>query len=806
MDTLLQDLRYAARRLGGSPGLTAAMVLVLGLGMGLNATLFTLIDATLLRPMPGVDGDRLVWLNTQWRRGLAGFSYSDFLAYRDAGAPVFSDVMAYSPVPLSVAGEPPERLRGHAATASYFAVLGVSPAQGRFFHAEEDRAEDAAVVVLGHGLWQRRFGGEAGVVGRTLAINGRAFTIVGIAPEGFVGPELGGTDLWVPFGPSAQTVPGRPPFRTERASWLHVLARRRPGITTAQAQGALEGTAVERASDRPEDDRYLGVLVSAARGGLPPPQRGEGQAMAALVLAMSLLLLVIACANVANLFLARGLGRAREMAVRLSLGAVRARLVRQLVTESLALSALGAAVGVTIAAWAVPVSLAVLPRADFQGMATRPGLRTFAFTAATCVLTALAFGLIPALQSTRPDVVQALKVDGPAVGARRSRFQAAFMVAQFALAAVLMLAGGSLLRAIRTATALDLGFDPGGVATASFDLTLQGYAAERTEGFRRQVLERVAAEPGVTAAALTNLAPMGGTLVGRRVHRPGQTDGGLHVYVNGISPGYFRTLRIPLQKGRDFTGADRSTAAGVAIVNEALARRLWPDKEPLGERLSLSGPAGPFLEVVGVARNAVYDEPGESPRPFAYVPLAQRAVLARTAVLVRTDGDAGRAAEALRRTLRSLAPDLPVFEVATLDGIVADRMDKERHIGALLGAMAAAGLALAAIGLFGVTAHAATRRTREMGVRVALGAGRAHVMALVVGQTMRVALIGTVLGSMAGVPATFLLSRLFIGVRGADFVIAFGVAALLLLVGLAAAFLPARRAASLEAMTALRYE
>ncbi len=821
MRDLHRSLRLAARSLARRPLLTTVAALILALGIGVNSTLVALVDGLLFRPLPGLGApDGLIWVSAAWRdrSRVGGLSYPDYLDYRAGAGRAVTGLAVYHATPLSLGGPSglgtggePERVPGQVVSGDYFAVLGVRPALGRFFLSEEDGAPGAhPVVVLGHRLWQGRFGGAPGVVGREVLINGERFTVIGVAPEGFGGTELGAAArLWVPLAMAGTALPGARELLADRgASWLQAVGRLAPEATVGSARAALAAVAARLEQAYPDSHRDRLVRVEPLRGGLGPHQAGEVVTLAMLVTSVAGLLLLITCSNVANLLLARALARRRETGIRLALGAGRGRLVRDVLAESALLALLGGGLGLLLATWTTDLLVALLPPESFEGLAPGAAPAVLGFTFGIVVLAAVICGVAPTLAATRTELLHALK-DGEAGGGRPSRTQRAFVVAQLALSLVLLLAAGLFLGRLRQAATAELGFDAGRVAASSFDLGLQGYGADERAALRRQLRERVEALPGVESASIATLLPLSGVMVGAAVTVDvpgGEAEEAGIAYLNSVDPAYFRTLGIPLLAGRDLTAADGRQGPGVVIVSATAARRFWPGEDPLGRRLSLDGPGGPFLEVVGVAADGRYDEATEKTPPFLYLPLAQTAFLSRTALVARTALDPAALLPALRQEIQRLDPNLPVFDATTLAGVVAQRLDKERGLGSLLTALGALGLALAAIGLYGVSAQLVAHRRREIGLRIALGADRGSVLGLLVRDGLRLALVGVAAGSVLSLPLLVLLGGVLHGIAPADAAAALAPILLLTAVAAGATWLSARRAAGLDPAAVLRSE
>jgi len=817
LQDLLKDLRYGSRALARTPGFTLVAVLALALGVGANISIFSLVNALFLKPLPVKDASSLVWLTLRPAESsrVQAFSWPDYVDYRER-AGVFEGLIAYDPIPmaLSVNGEP-ERIEGQLVTGDYFSVLGVAPSLGRVFTQAEDRAAGAApVAVISSALWKRRFGSDPSTPGRVVILNGQAFSVIGVAPEWFTGTELGRpAEIWVPFAMQAQAAPSMTAMMTQRgASWLNVIGRLKPGVTLRQARAACDVIARQIAEENPAQRRGTGAAVSPLSGGVHPSNTGEALPIAALLLAVTATVLMISCFNVANMLLARGAARRREIGVRLALGATRGRLVRQFLAESTLLALLGSAAGLLMAAWVPDVLAAVADLPSDIPLAVSPDARVLAFALGIALLAGLLAGLAPSLSATRRDVAPSLKDEGFAGGGlRRSRLQGLLVIGQVALSLVLLVSAGLFLRSLGKAARIDPGFDTSTTLTVSFDLRTQGYSKERARVFCRDLIERVSALPGVRSATLASLVPMSGRMIGMEAFAPpaggGEAVAQGVVSTNIVRPGYFRTLGIPLLRGRDFTAQDLDGAGGVIIVNETLARRFFSDAEPIGQRLSFDGPNGPWQEIVGIARDSRYDELTEDPRSFVYLPQMQNEdLMPELALIASAGGDPSRLLPAVQREVRAMDPALPVFDTGTLAAMLRQRNDKQQWISHLLTLFGSLALALAAMGLYGVMAYSVSLRTHEIGVRMALGATARDVTRLFVREGVRLSLVGIAAGGALALALTQALSSMLFGVTPTDFLTFAGVAALLAAVAVAASWLPARRAARIDPMLALRHE
>lgn len=825
MHGLAMDARLAARRLGASPGFALTAVLSLGLGIGATTTLASLVQAVLLRPLPVAEPERVVAVYTSDFSGPAygGSSYPDYLDYRASG--VFDGLVAYQTAPLGLASEGVSaRVWAEFVTGDYFATLGIPVARGRAIAPADDRAGAPSVAVVSHALWQRLFGGDASVLGRKLTLSGRPFTVVGVAEPGFSGLTRGlAMDAWVPM--AARPLLGADPRALESRGdrSLLLLGRLPAGTPLPAAEARLRTLAASLREAHPQEwtdvrreTRRIGLLPEwQAR--LQPMLAGPVQVFLALLGAIAALVLLAACANVANLFLARLLRRRREVAVRLSLGAGRGRLVRQFLAETLLVALVGGALG-TLLAYAATgaIASARLPLPVPVALDVQPDPRVLAFALAVSLATGLGLGLLPSLAAARVDVLPGLK-DGTPARLGRGRLRGAFVVAQVALSLVLLCGAFLFLRGLGRAAAIDPGFDGGPVLAVPADLVLSGYDEARTAGFEGRVRERVGGVPGVTAVALAanvHLDPL--STVRRGLMIEGYTSAAeedMEVHAAAVGAGFFETLGLPLVRGRGFTHADRPGAPRVAVVNETFARRYWPGQDPIGRRLSTSGAEGPFLDVVGVARDAKYGTLGEDPRAFFYVAFAQDHAFVRSmgefvpaTVLVRTSGDARARAAAVSQAVQDVDPRLAVAPARPLSDLVGLSTLPSRVAGGALLAFGALGLGLSALGLSGVVAQSVAQRTREFGVRVAIGARRGQIVRLALDEGLRLVAVGLVLGLGLGLVLARLASSLLFGLSAVDPVTFAGAPALLLCVAAVAAWLPARRASRVDPVTCLRSE
>ncbi len=812
-DTWFRGLRYALRQLARSPGFTAVGVLTLSIGIGANTAIFSVVNELLLRrPAHVADPERVVSI---WTSDFSGppygaSSYPDFDTFREQ-RDVMSDVAAFGLVPGNLV-EPDEtvRLTVEEVSTNYFDVLGVRAAQGRLLVAGE--ADDGAtVVVLGHALWRNRFGADPAVVGRTVRINADAFTVVGVAPDGFEGSQriFGGVDAWVPL----ETLGGRPGRRVERGSrGLMLLGRLQPGVSLEEARARYAVVGSQLLAAYPEEWRDVTnrgraiTILPESESRVPPELRGTVIGFLSLLLAGFALVLLICCVNVANLLLARGAARVRDVAIRVSLGASRARLVRQLMTESVALAALGCGGAIFVTYVAARLLARFRPPGD---LALDVGVdwRVLGFAVAAAVVAAAIFGLAPALNLTRLGASAALK-DGAlaAVGKRRFGLRGSLIAAQVSVSLVLLVCAGLFLRSLQHAATVDPGFDADNVVIASFDLRTQGYTEPRSRAFYAELAERLAGLPGVRAVTLAQRVPLSGDGGRRRAGVEGyepQPGEDMEFNFNVVGPEYFEVMRVPLVRGRGFTEADREGAPQVAVVNEAFAARYWPGQDPIGRRFtSFSGATS--IEIVGVARDGKYQMLTEAPLPYIYRPFLQD--YEEMTLHVRVERDADGFLPLLRREIRAIDSQLPIVRLASMRSATAFATFPQRVAATLLGGCAMLALLLAAVGLYGVVAYAVSQRTREIGIRMALGAGRQAVVRMVLAGSMKVVGLGLTIGFVLSLAAGRAVESFLGEVSPADPIALVAGPLVMIACALVASWLPARRAARIDPMRALREE
>ncbi len=806
METLWQDLRYGARMLTRNPGFTAVAVLTLALGIGANTALFSVIDAVLLRPLPYADSDELVvvWESHDGERN--SISIPNFDDWRDQNR-VFSHIALFRGRNYNLTGtDQPERLRAGVASGSFFRLLGVEPLLGRAFQPKDDRAGAERVVVLSYGLWHRRFASDPAVVGQAITLDGDLHTVIGVMPPGFRHPDIDRAQMWLPVSFDTQYMLAR---ESRGNHSYQAVARLAPGVSLPQARAEMQTIARRLEQDHPDSNTGTGALVFPLLEELV-----ENVRPALLVLLAGVgLVLLIACANLTNLLLARAAGREKEIAIRAALGAGRTRLLRQLLTESLLLAVLGGLLGVLLALWGVDLLVRLapgnIPRLEQVGI----NAPVLGFTLLLSLATGLFFGLAPALQSSRPDLHHSLKEGGrTSAAAGRRRLRSLLVVAEVALSLMLLIGAGLLLRSFVRLLDVNLGFQPANVLTARVSLPDAAYPEdEDVAAFQQEVLRRLESLPGVHSAGLVTPLPLSGaqiavgiTIEGKPEPPPGE---GPYARFRSVGGDYFRTLGIPLLRGRAFTSADTQAAPRVAVINQTLARLNWPGEDPLGKRVAIGDPAegAPWRTVVGLVPDVKYRSLEHEPEPEMYVPGAQ-SPMDWIYFVVRTEGDPVSLAPALRQQIASLDPNLPVFAVGTLEQLVTRSVGQRRFTMLLLGSFAALALLLAVVGIYGVMSYAVSRRTHEIGIRVALGAQRDDILKLVGGQGMALALLGVGLGLAGAFAVTRFLSSLLFGITPTDPLTFAGVAFVLAAVALLACYLPARRATRVDPMVALRYE
>jgi predicted permease len=815
---MFHDIKYAARLLVKSPGFTAVAVLSLALGIGANTAIFSLVNAVLLRPIPVPEADRLatVFMTDTRNPGNLPLSHLNYKDLRSQNQ-VFTDMAAFTFTQVNWSnGNASEQVLLQVAAGSYFTVLGTQPAIGRGFLAEED-AKATPVIVLSHGFWDRSLGRDPSIVGRTLTLNRTPFTVIGIMPEGFTGTFLGGNPAgWVPMSMHDVVQPNFDWYEQRRGLFLFAFGRLKPGVSVDQAGANLRTIFAQLEQAYPVDNKGRSAsAVSLLEARLNPGGQGGGQIVQLSVLLMTVvgIVLLIACANIANLLLARATRRRKEIAVRLALGAERLRLIRQLLTESLLLAFIGAVLGVGLAYGL----LNVLAGADLQLPVPLDEMtidtRVLGYTALLTVVTGILFGLAPALQASRADVVPVLKNETVPAGASQKGLRTFFslrqvlVVSQVALSLISLVAAGLFLRSLKHAQGIDTGFETRGVLVMNVNLGREGYTPERGQLFYQQAVERLSGLPGVQRASVAQNAPLAGGFL-RSVFPEGAdttTRDRVLVQVNSVSPGYLDTLGIPLLRGRDFLESDTTGAPLVVVVNETMAQRFWPGEEAIGKRFKFFGDTD-YTTVIGIAKNAKYNGVAEDPTPFIYQPVRQNYTPNAT-LHIRAAGNAGGLGGAVRAAVLEIDPTLSVFNIRTLEEQVSNSLAGLRLNVIMLTTFGVLALLLASIGLYGVASYAVTQRTREIGVRMALGASASSVLRLVLGRGLTLVGIGIGLGlALALLGSRFISPDVLPNVSVRDPLTFTATAVLLTAVALLANYLPARRATRIDPLIALRSE
>ena len=830
MMTLLQDLRYGIRMLAKNPGFTVVAVLTLALGIGANTAIFSLGNVFMFRPLPVKDADRLTVVAVKYHPDddPGQLSYLDFQDYRKQ-ADVFTDMTFYD---LNLDGI---GYRGNAdriimayVPSNFFTMLGIRPALGRLIApGEGDAPKSGTVVVLGHSYWMRRFGGDPSVIGTSVTLDGQVVTVIGVVPEEFIGPyTIVELDAYAPIGMRASAFGNANLFTDRRDTELRVLATLKSGVTAQQAESALNVIAARLSREYPQSDQGQMARVIPERLARPEPAVESSMPLVTTIfLVMVGLVLLVACFNVANLLLARAAMREKEMGVRTAMGASRARLIRQMLTESILLAIAGAAGGALMGNWVIQGLEKLRPLGDFAlRLAFAFDWRVFGYVAGVTLLAGIAAGLAPALRISRANLNDTLREGGRGVigGTRRHWLRNALVVAQVAGSVIVLVAAGLFTRSLTNAESIDLGYDPHNVLNVSLDAKLQGYDQPRAESFFRELLARAKALPGVESASLAFSIPLGYYGDGTGVYAEGQAVSSDKrppgAGINIVTPDYFSTMRMKIVEGRAFTDADTSTSQPVAIVNQTMAEHLWPHQDALGRRFSLGGSEGPFKSenqgapvrwktVVAVVRNAKLQSLLDAPGNFFYVPQTQD--YRSTHVLqLRTSVPPQSLIAPVEALVRGLDPKLPVYDVMTMDQAMAGANGYFLFkVGAAFaGSLGVLGLLLAVVGVYGVVSHAASQRQHEIGIRMALGAEPRSVLGLVVRQAVVLVGAGVGVGVLAALAVSRLLVSLLVGVPSYDPLTFASVSALMLAVALVACYFPARRAANIDPMVALRYE
>jgi predicted permease len=807
-EILWQDLRFGARQLLRSPGFTFVALISLALGIGANAVIFSLVSTCLLRPLPIAHPEQ-VFAIYQGKRNDPSYSqsmsYPNYKDLRDRNQ-VLSAMAVYRFAPMSLSHNGAnERIWGYLVSENYFDLLGVRPVLGRTFLPEEGSAPNAhPIAVLSYGCWQRRFASDPAIVGSAVMINGHNFTAVGVAPPNFTGTESVFTpEFWIPSMMQEWIESSNGMESRGNGQWL-VVGRLKPGIAAAQAQAQLNTVAQQLEKEYPGNDQGMALRLTPP-GLVDPNLRSAVIAFTGALMLTVVLVLMIACSNLASLLLSRAAQRRKEIAVRMAIGATRVRLTRQLLTETLMLSVIGAAFGLLLGSLLMRLAQASLPSTDFAlTLDLRMDWRVVFFVTSLALLTGIGFGLVPALYASRPDVVSTLKEDALG-GGRKARLRSVLVVLQVALSFVLLITAGLTVRSLRHTEGLGPGFDPSHAVTLSVDLGLQGYDQPKGQIFYRQLLQRVRALPGVQAAGLIRSLPLGLEASTTGVYPDGRPEPQAQdmpsAFYENISPGYFAAMGIPLLAGRDFADTDTAKSAGVAIVNETLAQKFWPGENPIGKRLHSGNTS--VLEVLGLAKNGKYQSLGEIPGLTIYYPL-QQVYAPNAALVVRTDLDANATIGSVRSEVRNLDPTLPVYEAKILHEHMRLALFP-LHAGAVaVGSFAFLAMILAAIGIYGVMAYSVVQRTQEIGIRMALGARAIDVWKMVLRQGIILTAVGMLCGLLFALGLSKIVASLLYGVSATDPLTFLLISLLLAAVALLASFLPARRATKVDPVMAIR--
>jgi len=816
METLLRDIRYGLRMLAKAPAVTAITVLILALGIGSNAAIFSLANAFFVRPLPVQSAERLTVLVTRQKgnSGYGGFSYPDLLDYR-AGTPSFSGLLAYQIglVGLTVDGRSEQMVVSYV-SGNYFPALGIKPLMGHFIDGQTAETQTAVPqVVLGYSYWKKRFSGDPSIVGRQVKVDGRQAQVAGIAPQSFGGlnsmVEMQG---YLPLG-LVSIDPDSAEFRTNRNQRdLQVLGYLKPGVNLNQAQANIDVVAKQLATQYPVSNRSVTASAFPERLARPEPQEGGGLVLVALLfLMLSGLVLLLACANVVTIMLVRTIGRRRELVIRAALGAGRGRLIRQWITEGALLGLIGGVLGVTFGAGAaslvssIRIESVIPVRVDFNF-----DWRVYVFAFGVALLSGILVGLLPAFAISRGNLTSILREGGRGLVGGRSRLRSSLVAAQITGSFLLLVVAGLFVRSLRSAERIPLGYEHSHVLTISMDPHLIGDEAAQSEQFYLALISAVRSLPGVQSVSSSFSVPMGYYNDSEKVYINGQdTDAKSvpQINFNSVDPAFFETLRIPLMRGRMLLPTDQQKSPKVAVINQTMANRFWPGEEAVGKRFRVANPTSPLIEVVGVAANGKYLSPIEKPRPYFYVPIAQNFRSLRT-LEIRTAVNPDALSTDVLRQVHGLRPEMPVFDVRTMDrGLEGGNGFLVFRLGAALaGGLGLLGLTLTLAGVYGVVSHSATQRTQEVAVRLALGAQPKEILTMFLKQVMKLAALGIVIGLPLTVLASSAISNLFVGGSTVDPLVYGLVGGLLVLTTLAAGTIPAARVLRISPLTSLRTE
>jgi macrolide transport system ATP-binding/permease protein len=816
MDSLIKDIRYAVRGLIKRPGFVAIAVITLALGIGANTAIFSLVNTVLLRSLPVDRPGEIVSVAVRAKDdSMSAFSYPNYKDFRDRND-VLSGLLVYRFVPLSLSrGGNNERIWGYEVSGNYFDVLNVKAIRGRTFLPEEDKTKlSHPVVVVSYDCWQRRFGGDPGLVGRDVLINNHQFSVIGIAPEGFKGTEfVYSPEIWVTASMMEWAEPGATWIDRRSTKNFFGIGRLKSGVSARQAEASLNVLSQQLAKEYPDDNEGQSIKVGPP-GFILPELRGAVVSFTWVMMAAVGLVLLVTCTNLAGLMLARATDRRKEIAIRLAMGANRVRLIRQLLTESILLSFVGGAAGVLLALWILKMLLALKPPIDFPlALDVDVDWRVLIFSLVVSVTAGAVFGLAPALQSTRPGLLRALKDTAAQGGAVKTRLRSVLVVAQISISLVVLIAAGLVVRTLQQLQTMNPGFDTQNGLTMSFDLGLQGYDEARGQQFYRQLTERVQSLPGVDSVAMTSYIPLSLNYNSNNIFVEGKpAERGENAPTSmtaSAGPAYFKTMGTPILHGREFTVQDQEKSEQVAVVNETFVRRLLPElqnpAEAVDKRFSFQSAGGPWVRIVGVAQAGKYFNIAEDPRSFVWVPMSQN-YNSSGIIVVRAKGNPEALFGAVRGQVLSLDPNLPLFDIKTFTEHMRFALFPAKVAATVLGVFGLVALLLAAIGVYGITSYAVAQRTHEIGIRLALGAQLSDVLRLVLGHGLKLTIIGAALGLFGAFLATRAITSVLYGVSATD-PLTFGFVSLLLIgVALVACYVPARRATKVEPLTALRNE
>jgi predicted permease len=819
MTSLWQDIRYSLRMIAKAPGYAAIAILTLALGIGANTTIFTWVNSALLNPVPGLSSPSEVVSLSLSKPGdnPFAFTYPDIEAVRD-GQQSFAGITACNIAALSLTGKgKPERVWGMVASANYFDVLGVRPILGRgFLPSEDEKPGGAPVAVISYRLWQTHFGANPGVVGQSIEVNQHPYTIVGVTPAVFQGSQTGvRSEIWLPIVMVDQLVPRSDLLHDHHYFWLFAFGRLKPGVQPEHAQQEMTVLLSREVKNYPEEHRGHDSVTVYPLWKSPFGLNFLLKYLLPMLMIIAGLVLLLACANVANLMLVRSVTRRREMAIRMSMGASRWRLVRQLLVESLMLALAGGALALLITTWTAGTFMKFIPTTDFPiALGVSVDRMVLLATMVISVLTGVIFGILPALRASSQAPVAVLKDEtGSASGGfRKARLTNGLVVAQISLSLLLLICAGLFIRSFMSAQQINPGFNSHNVLIASYDLFTAGYSDTSGAEFDRRLAAKLEALPGIQSVALSSRVPLGfggSTSVKPEGYVP-QANESMETQATMITPNYFQTVQIPLVKGRDFTLQDTMSSQRVAIVSETFVDRYWPHQEALGKQLN-SDLTHEWFTVVGVARDSKVTGLNEKPTPFVYLPHYQISLLNQPGgsdmtVIARTTGDPLAMGKTVEKTIHELNADLVVFNMTTLESSEQIASFPQRIAGTFVGAFGLLALVLAAVGIYGVTSYTTRQRTHEIGIRMALGASKDDILQLVIGHGLRLTFIGVGLGLAAAFALTRYLSSMLLGVTSTDALTFSGVAILLCGVALFACFVPARRAMRVDPMVALHHE